>query len=73
MSTTKTSKRHERKPGPYPADRECRGCGARPLSRNNPSDYCAPCSGGDWLPGEPTELEIRRLQKARMEELGAAA
>jgi len=38
----------ERKPGPYEARRRCFTCRCY-LSRNNPSDQCAPCSGGDWI------------------------
>lgn len=71
MSITRLRPVTERDPGPYPADRHC-PCGAR-LSRYNPSTSCAPCSGGDWLSPEASEFEIRRLQRARFEELGGEA
>jgi len=71
VSTVKT-KRHERNPGPYPAERECKGCGAKPLSRYHAGDYCAPCQGGEWH--NPDELDERRrmkLARGRLEGLAA--
>jgi hypothetical protein len=62
----------QRKPGPYAAKRRCESCSAY-LSRNNPSNFCAPCSGGDWIPGEPTDRQVLELRRARLEEIGAAA
>lgn len=43
----------ERQPGPYKANRACKRCGAKPLSRYNGTDLCAPCNGGDWDPPTP--------------------
>lgn len=71
MSVLQLKPETKRRPGPYAADRHC-ACGAK-LSRYNPSGSCAPCSGGDWIPGEPSEFEIRKLQKARLEEIAATA
>lgn len=62
----------ERRPGPYPADRHCNGCQAK-LSRYNPSNYCAPCSGGDWIAGDPSEDEVAKLRAERLQEIGAVA
>jgi len=70
MPSVKTARRHERRPGPYPADRHC-SCGAV-LSRNNPGPLCAPCQGGDWH--SPDELSTRRelnLARGRVEGLVA--
>jgi hypothetical protein len=50
----------ERKPGPYEADRHC-ACGTK-LSRYNPSESCAPCSGGDWV--SPIQLYTDRQVRA---------
>lgn len=61
-----------RNPGPYSRERRCTGCGAF-LSSFNPSPTCAPCSGGDWIPGEPTERQLKKLRAARLEEIGAVA
>jgi hypothetical protein len=61
----------ERRPGPYPADRHC-SCGAK-LSRYNPSTFCAPCSGGDWIAGDPSEGEVAELREKRLAEIGVAA
>ena len=52
----------ERKPGPYKAGRSCEDCGAS-LSRYNPSSHCAPCSGGDWIPGDPTPAQVEGAEK----------
>lgn len=71
MSVIQLQPESTRKPGSYSRERSCDSCGAK-LSSYNPSGYCAPCSGGDWIPGEPSEFEIRKLQKARLEELEAA-
>lgn len=56
----------ERQPGPYPAKRSCTDCGAT-LSRYNPSERCAPCSGGDWQTGEHSERQLHRAAAARLE------
>ena len=72
MSVIQLKPEVQRKPGPYKAERSCEDCGAK-LSRYNPSNHCAPCSGGDWIPGDPTDAQVRKLRAARLEELGAAA
>jgi hypothetical protein len=63
MSATKL-RSHERNPGIFPADRACRNCGAKPLSRNNPSDICAPCNRGEWE--EPKATDLHPVQVARI-------
>jgi hypothetical protein len=72
MALVETRPVKERRPGPYPKGRQCGNCGCI-LSRLNPSSFCAPCSGGDWVGGEPTAAEIRKLRAARLEEIGAEA
>lgn len=67
MGTVNTRTPKERKPGPYEADRACRVCGAKPLSRNNPSDICAPCNRGEWEEGEATTRQLHDVQVARLE------
>ena len=70
MSVIQLRPPKERKPGPYPAARQC-PCGTI-LSRNNPGPLCAPCQGGDWHSEEElTELQAKRLAKARLEEVAA--
>jgi hypothetical protein len=54
-----------RNPGLFPANRECRRCGAKPLSRNNPGNICGPCNNGVWEEGED---EIAQRQREYREE-----
>ncbi len=61
MSVTQLRPERERKPGPYEAKRRCLTCRCF-LSRSNPSDSCAPCSGGDWV--SPTQLYTDRQVRA---------
>lgn len=70
MTTYRVKPPKERQPGPYPAGRRC-ACGAT-LSRYNPSDSCAPCSGGDWISPDPTTSQLHDVQVARLEQRLAA-
>ena len=70
MSVTVLKPERQRKPGPYAADRHC-ACGAK-LSRYNPSNSCAPCSGGDWVSPTQhlyTDRQVRQDRADLLEEL----
>lgn len=63
----------ERHPGPEPAGRVCTADGCSTiLSRWNPSERCAACSGGDWQTGDPTTRQLHDIQVARLEQRLAA-
>jgi hypothetical protein len=72
MAIYQTKPLTTREPGPYGRDRHCIDCGAR-LASYNPSDSCAPCSGGDWKTGdEITNRQLKDVEVARIE-FGLAA
>lgn len=67
MGTVIVKPPRERAPGPFEAGRQC-ACGAR-LSRYNPSDSCAPCSGGSWDEPELTDREVHKHQQDLLREV----